>query len=93
MASSLPTIILKNTTGALISVDDIGIEILASPGQYIANELSGLWQIFESDDLPPLISSGDIVVNDGTSDLSIADALEETNRIFLEYHGPGHSEN
>ena len=25
--------------------------------------------------------------------ISIADALEETNRIFLEYHGPGHSEN
>ena len=67
------TIILKNNTGSDVTVNDLGLVIPAS-SQVEANDLYSLHEIYESDDLQTLVDAGTIVVNDGTNDLSIADA-------------------
>lgn len=63
--------ILKNTTGSIIELDELGISIPAS-GQYEVPHQKYL--ILSTDDvvseLTTLINAGDVVVNDGSSDLS-----------------------
>ena len=71
--------IVKNTTLADIFLSDVGIHVPAS-GQYTIYENEyPLWAAAttESPDSPltALVKSGDIVVNDGTTDLSVAVGL------------------
>lgn len=67
------TRILKNTTGSPISVQDIGVTIAAS-GQYeFAPQDYALLQ--SSTDVDAFVTSGDLVVNNGSSDLSAAEGL------------------
>lgn len=79
--------ILKNTTGSDISLEITGVTVPAS-GQIEFNtedflELASDDSIAE---ISPLITSGDIVVNDGTSDLSVDDGNN-----FIKY--PDQAEN
>ena len=63
--------ILKNTTGSSIPITDTGVSIAASPGQYtIPPQDYLLWAA--SADVVTHIGTGDIVVNDGVTDLSVA---------------------
>ena len=78
------TKIAKNTTGSDISLSDTGITVPAS-GQYTLNESEYiLWAqstvVSPATQLVTLINSGDIVVNDGTTDLGAADGIR-----FLQY--------
>ena len=66
--------IIKNGTASDIVIEDLGITIPGSgqitmDSQYRYNELAG------SDDLRQLVEDTDLVVNDGTSDLSAADGV------------------
>lgn len=73
--------ILKNTTGSEIELLNLGISIPAS-GQYVIQ--SDDFSVFYTDDnineITTLINSGDIVVNDGSADLNITNAL-----VFIQY--------
>jgi hypothetical protein len=70
------TVILKNTTASQIIIRDLaGMRIEAS-SQYEASKNRTLADIQNSEQLKTDISSGDIVVNDGSNDLSVSDALE-----------------
>lgn len=67
-------IILKNTTGSIIDISEMGVSIPASD-QYLVNSTEYL-QLSSTDaltELGTLITSGDIVVNNGVSDLSAID--------------------
>ncbi len=83
--------VLKNTTIAAISIQDAGVTIPASPGQYTIPEQDYLiWQA--SVNVISYINSGALVVNDGVNNLSAARGLayikEENathlNGIFLD---------
>lgn len=78
--------ILKNTTGADIEIDSVGILIPAS-GQLTINTESYL--DLASDDsvaeLTPLINAGDIVVNNGTEDFSAADGIVYLKTFTAQY--------
>jgi hypothetical protein len=67
--------ILKNNTASPIAINDTGIEISASPGQYIIPPQDyPLWAA--SANVLTSINSGNIIVNDGTNNLSIADGIK-----------------
>lgn len=73
--------ILKNTTLVDIDLDSIGIRILAESSATINVEDYILLASGDSiTELTPLINSGDIVINDGTNDLSITDGI-----AFIKY--------
>ena len=66
--------ILKNTTGSAIELSVIGLSIPAS--SQITIEVQDYLLLGSSDsttEIDPLITSGDVVVNDGTSDLSVSE--------------------
>lgn len=73
--------ILKNTTASDIDLDILGRRVPAS-GQLDldTSDFARLASDASITELTTLINSGDIVVNDGVSDLSIADAL-----AYIEY--------
>ena len=63
--------IVKNTTIAAINVSDVGVTIAASPGSYtIPDQDYLIWSA--STVAATNVGTGDLVVNDGTSDLSAA---------------------
>lgn len=61
--------ILKNQTGSIISIRDVGaIPLAASPTQYVIPPQDfGLWAA--STDIDPYITAGTVIVNDGYEDL------------------------
>lgn len=66
--------ILKNQTGSPILIADVGITIPASPATYTIQPTDYLlWDA--SANIITYINNGNIVVNDGTQDLSISSAL------------------
>lgn len=73
--------ILKNTTGSDISLDSSGLYIVSSSSLLL--EVTD-YSLIAADDsvseLTTLISSGDIVVNDGSADLSVTEAI-----AFIQY--------
>lgn len=72
------TIIVKNVTLSDIFIDDLGITIAASgsPGSSITlSDLYTTFEIVESTDLQSEVATGDIVINDGTDDLSVSEGL------------------
>ena len=68
------TIIVKNSSGSPIFINDLGISIPAQ-GQVELSELFGLPTLWESNDLYTLVSDDDLVVNDGTDDLDTIPGL------------------
>lgn len=73
-----PTIIAKNNSGVAIVLSDLGISIPATSQINLTNLFDEL-MIAESNDLKTKVNDGTIVINDGTSDLSITDALDRIN--------------
>lgn len=77
--------ILKNTTASVIAINDTGVSVPASPGQYIIPEQDYLmWAA--STDIISLVNSGSIIVNDGANDLSASRGLaylSTTNATYL----------
>lgn len=67
-------IILKNITQSVIKINDLGIII--TPNQESISSYSNVDSFKYSSELRLFIESGDIVVNNGLSDLSINDALK-----------------
>lgn len=66
--------LLKNQTGSPILISDTGISVPASPAVYtIAAQDFPLWSA--SSDIITYVGNGDIIVNDGSFDLSKADAI------------------
>jgi len=73
--------IIKNTTGADIEIREAG-RLIPALGQIEVDPIRYLyWSTPETiTELTPLLNAGDIVINDGTNDLTAAEALR-----FLEY--------
>lgn len=65
--------ILKNTTASPISLTDLGISVSAN-GQVIVTPQDYLLAA-DSSQIIALIGSGDLVVNDGNSDLSVSEGI------------------
>lgn len=68
-------VIVKNTSGGDLELEDFGIELIASAQRTLSDEFE-LVDIASSQQLRDLVSSGDITINDGTQDLSAADGLK-----------------
>ena len=69
-------IIITNTTGADVSIDDLhGFEITASGTETLTDYFSAA-EISTSNNLVSMISDGTFAVNDGTNDLSIAEGIK-----------------
>ena len=83
--------IVKNTTGLDIELGAVGIPVPAND-QYIIEIVDYL--LWASEDaiveITPFINSGDLVINDGTSDLTAAEGirfLEYADRAYIEKDG------
>ena len=72
--------ILKNQTASIVTVDDIGIQVPAS-GQTTIQTTDYLLAAGSSD-LVTLIGNGTLVVNDGSTDLSITDGVDLIKGLF-----------
>lgn len=70
--------ILKNQTASPIFIDDMGVEIPASSNYTIVESEYTRWA--GSIDIDTEINASNIIVNDGTNDLSISDGIR-----FLKY--------
>ena len=73
-------IIAINVTLSDINIDDLGITIAASGSPDSSRTLSDLYTTFEivsSDNLKTEVIAEDIVINDGSGDLSVDDALQQ----------------
>jgi hypothetical protein len=89
------TLILKNTTGSPISINDLGVYV-PSNNQINVTQLfaSNRSEPIQSIDLANQILAGNVVVNNGTSDLSAADAAKYLSYYMVAGHTiTGHSGN
>ena len=76
-------IIAKNTTGGDIDLNDLGLSL----GPLEILDLTSLFtksEVIESSDLTSHVENGNIIINDGVSDLSLSDGLMHI-RIETEY--------
>lgn len=71
---ALKAIVIKNTSGSTVFVDDLGYRYDNNTTTSY-DDAQRLRLIYNSNDLFVLVEAGTLTVNDGTSDLSIADAL------------------
>ena len=69
------TVIAKNSSGSDQTIEDLGITI-ADSSQYTLSENFTFDALAGSDDLRALVTAGDLVINDGSSDLSAADGVD-----------------
>jgi len=69
------TVIATNNTSNTISIDDLGISINSSESITLTDYFEYI-ELTESNDLYNSVQSGDIGINDGTSDLNIQQALQ-----------------
>jgi hypothetical protein len=74
----MATVTLKNTTGANVTIPDLGIIIPAS-GQDSFTDLIMQMKICQSRNLRTLVAAGTLVINDGTEDLNLLDAQRYLN--------------
>lgn len=70
----MTTVIVKNNTVSNQWLSDFGIALVAS-GQIALNEVARLSKIYSSNDLKTKVTNDIFIINNGTSDLSKADAL------------------
>jgi len=71
---ALPIVIAKNQTVGDINLTRLGLVVPAS-GQITLTDSSCFFEIGSDESLNTAVGSGDIVINDGSSDLSTAEAL------------------
>ena len=69
------TVIAKNNSGSLQTVEDLGISI-ADSSQVTLSDQFTFDTLAGSDSLRDLVSAGDLVINDGSSDLSSANGVK-----------------
>lgn len=74
--------ILKNQTGSPIAIDDTGITLPASPATFTIPPQDFLLWAASSDIIGP-VGVGDVVVNDGSFDLSPSDGIDLIKGLFL----------
>jgi hypothetical protein len=75
---SVITVIAKNVTAFDINLEDMGFTLSASGTPASIRVLTDYFELFEiasSDFLTQHVSAGNIVINDGTKDLSIVEAI------------------
>jgi hypothetical protein len=77
------TLTIKNNGGAAVTIGDVGLTIAAT-SQETYTELQDIRQLLESPDLYMLATAGTLVLNDGTSDIPIAEISE-----FIQLHNTG----
>ena len=80
---AIKTFIFKNTTDANLNIADLSGIRLSASGTVDVTEMFTNYVLYESSDLKTVISGGQMVINDGTADLSIEDAL-----IYCSYETP-----
>ncbi len=79
---ALPIVIAKNQTGSPIELNRLGITIAASPGQETLTDTASYIECTQDEDLIASVASGDIIINDGAGDLSVAEGV-----VYLESSG------
>ena len=67
---ALPVVIAKNQTGSPISLTRLGLVAPASPSTFTLTDFASFFEIAADSTLNTNVNSGDIVINDGTTDLS-----------------------
>ena len=75
--------LVKNTTGSLLRIRDVGVDISASGSYLIPEQDYMLWAA--SVDIQTSIAAGDAILNDGVEDLSLArsaDYIRYAERAF-----------
>ena len=72
---ALPIVIAKNQTGTAILLDRIGVTVPASPLTITLTDYATFYEVSADETLNTRVTAGDIVINDGTSDLTLAEAL------------------
>lgn len=78
---AMPIVIAKNQTGSDIDLNRLGLRVPAS-GQLTLTDYSTYTECTEDEDLETQTAAGNIVINDGTIDLSTAEAL-----VYLDSSG------
>lgn len=68
-------VIVKNNTGASVFIEDMGTAVPGS-GQRTFSDIFDFTEICVSEDLKIFVNNSTFTINNGTSDLSIADAIE-----------------
>lgn len=71
----MSTIIVKNNTGTSVFIEDMGIAVPGS-GQRIFSDIFDFTEICVSEELKSLVSNSTFTINNGTTDLTISDALD-----------------
>jgi hypothetical protein len=83
--------VIKNTTTSDIDLEAVGLTIPASDSYTVEATETPLWATDDSIlEITPYINSGDIVINDGTVDLSAADGirfLKYADRAYIQQDG------
>ncbi|MBU0995952.1 MAG: hypothetical protein KJ737_25950 [Proteobacteria bacterium] len=78
------TVIIKNNSGSDFLVEDIGVDF--QDGSTVnLDEEAGFAEIADSDDLKNALTAGTLVLNDGSADLSPADAVSYLSRIHRKF--------
>lgn len=72
----MATIILKNNDTVDVTINDLNGFVVPFGEQVTASNLFLDGEIYESVDLKTEVTSNNIIVNDGSSDLSVSDGLE-----------------
>jgi hypothetical protein len=72
---ALPTVIAKNQTGTAILLERLGVEVPASPLTITLTDYATFYEVSSDETLNTRVTAGDIVINDGVSDLTLAEAL------------------
>ena len=74
-------IIIKNTLNEVVYITDLANQYIEELGTFELSDYYSIVDINDSQTLKDLISDGTFIINDGTNDLSIADALEHTKDV------------
>jgi len=91
----MATIIAKNQTGGALAVAELPIpdqEIPAS-GQVTLTDYAAVTEIQDSAEITAYITSGDVILNDGSNDLTQAESLNiastymQMSSVYVEYYG------
>lgn len=78
---ALPTAIAVNQTAGDILIDDLGLTVPAS-SQITLTDFVDFWEISGSQDLEAEVAAGNVLINDGTSTLTLAES-----QAFLDITG------
>lgn len=76
----MATIIIRNVSGTTLDLEDFGLSMVDQEEREL-HELFDLLEITSSQQLKDLVSAGDIIVNNGSTDLSAADGVKQLTLI------------